>query len=111
MITALLLSAALAQDQPDQHEHDKPQNALEELKEIRKLMQTAEGALQGASLGKAAAEQEEILKMLGQLDKNPAELQKKVLEMIDKLLRKSEKDQKDTIERLTELIKKSKQGG
>jgi hypothetical protein len=88
-----------------------PQEAVEELKEIHKLMEGAERALEGASLGKAAAEQEEILKMLGDLAKDPAELQGKALEMIDKLLKRGEKDQKETIERITELIKKAKQQG
>jgi hypothetical protein len=98
--------------EPGEEENLTPDDAMAMLREIHKLMGTAEELLHGASLGKGALTQEEILKLLKDVEKmDPSDAQKKVLELINKLLSKSEKNQKDVIERITELIKKSKSQG
>lgn len=101
------------QDDADDEEELTPGSAIEQMNEIAKLMQKAEELLHGASLGKAALEQEEILRMLKDLTKQkPEDVQRQVIESLEKLLKKSEEKQKDVIDKLTELIKKAKsQGG
>lgn len=99
-------------DDADDEEELTPGSAIERMNEIAKLMQKAEELLHGASLGKAALEQEEILKMLKDLTRQkPEEVQKQVIESLEKLLKKSEEKQKDVIDKLTELIKKAKSQG
>jgi len=95
---------SVAQDAPKEKNND-----LEELKEIKKLMEDSEEALLAASLGKAALEQEEIMKLLEKLTKEEREAIKKNPKLLtDKFFQKSKKRQKQTITRIEDLIKRAK---
>ena len=134
LLTAFLLliglgSPVFAQDKPEKPEksekQDKPpaapkeeaelsiEEAMKMLKEVGKLMETAEELLNDASRGKALESEEKILERIKELLKedskeNPAEAQKKILEQIQKLMKGSEKKQGQSADKMGEVIRRVK---
>lgn len=118
--TVLLLglaATARAQDKPPANPREEAELSVEEamkmLKEVGKLMETAEELLNDASRGKALETEKELMDKIDKLLKedpkeNPAEAQKKVLEKIQKLMGKSEKSQGQSADKLGEVIRRVK---
>ena len=117
---ALVLSlagSALAQDKPPANPKEEAELSIEEamkmLKEVGKLMETAEELLNDASRGKALETEKELMEKIDKLLKedskeNPSEAQKKVLEKIQKLMGKSEKSQGKSADKMGEVIRRVK---
>ena len=118
-----LSAPAFAQDKPDKP--GKPpatpkeeaelsiEEAMKMLKEVGKLMETAEELLNDASRGKALETEKELMEKIDKLLKedskeNPSEAQKKVLEKIQKLMGKSEKSQGKSADKMGEVIRRVK---
>jgi hypothetical protein len=118
-----LASPLFAQEKPEKQ--DKPpatpkeeaelsiEEAMKMLKEVGKLMETAEELLNDASRGKALESEEKILERIKELLKedpkeNPAEAQKKILEKIQKLMQGSEKKQGQSADKMGEVIRRVK---
>ena len=120
LAAALLLALAgvsEAQDKPPARPKEEAELSVEEamkmLKEVGKLMETAEELLNGASHGKALDTEKELMDRINKLLKedskeNPAEAQKKVLEKIKKLMGRSEKSQGDSADKMGEVIRRVK---
>ena len=109
--------AALAQDKPPANPKEEAELSIEEamkmLKEVGKLMESAEELLNDASRGKALETEKELMEKIDKLLKedpkeNPAEAQKKVLEKIQKLMGKSEKSQGQSADKMGEVIRRVK---
>ena len=109
--------AAFAQDKPPANPKEEAELSIEEamkmLKEVGKLMETAEELLNDASRGKALETEKELMDKIDKLLKedskeNPAEAQKKVLEKIQKLMGKSEKSQGQSADKMGEVIRRVK---
>ena len=112
-----LADSALAQDKPPSNPKDEAELSIEEamkmLKEVGKLMETAEELLNDASRGKALETEKELLQKIDKLLKedskeNPEEAQKKILEKIQKLMGKSEKSQGQSADKMGEVIRRVK---
>ena len=112
-----LAASAAAQDKPPANPKEDAELSIEEamkmLKEVGKLMETAEDLLNDASRGKALETEKELMEKIDKLLKedakeNPAEAQKKVLEKIQKLMGKSEKSQGQSADKMGEVIRRVK---
>src|ERR1051325_5624863 len=104
LATLALMFGLSLQDKPPANPKEEAELSIEEamkmLKEVGKLMDTAEELLNDASRGKALETEKELMDKIDKLLKedpknNPAEAQKKILEKIQKLMGKSEKSQGD----------------
>ena len=115
----LAAPAFAAQDKPKPPATPKEEaelsieEAMKMLKEVGKLMETAEELLNDASRGKALETEKELMEKIDKLLKedskeNPAEAQKKVLEKIQKLMGKSEKSQGQSADKMGEVIRRVK---
>lgn len=104
---------------PEKDEGLTPEEIIERLKEITKLMETSEEFLTYSSQGETLKTQKEIIEKIAKLLKqegNPppqssSDLQKDVMKMLDQLMKKTEKNQKGTLDKIDELIKKAKDSG
>jgi ElaB/YqjD/DUF883 family membrane-anchored ribosome-binding protein len=122
-LAAGLAGTSWAQDKPEKQ--DKPpstpkeeaelsiEEAMKMLKEVGKLMETAEELLNDASRGKALETERELMEKIDKLLKedskeNPSDAQKKVLEKIQKLMGKSEKSQGQSADKMGEVIRRVK---
>jgi hypothetical protein len=112
-----LAASAWSQDKPPSNPKEEAELSIEEamkmLKEVGKLMETAEELLNDASRGKALETEKELMDKIDKLLKedskeNPAEAQKKVLEKIQKLMGKSEKSQGQSADKMGEVIRRVK---
>jgi len=117
LATLALLVGLAAQDKPPGNPREEAELSIEEamkmLKEVGKLMDTAEELLNDASRGKALETEKELMQKIDKLLKedskeNPAEAQKKVLEKIQKLMGKSEKSQGQSADKMGEVIRRVK---
>ena len=122
ILTTLILAclAALPQDRQDRPPGNPREeaelsieDAMKMLKEVGKLMESAEELLNDASRGKALETEKELMEKIDKLLKedpkeNPAEAQKKVLEKIQKLMGKSEKSQGQSADKMGEVIRRVK---
>lgn len=108
---------ASAQDRPPANPKEDAELSVEEamkiLKEVGKLMDSAEELLNSASHGKALDTEKELMDRINKLLKedskeNPEEAQKKVLEKIQKLMGKSEKSQGQSADKMGEVIRRVK---
>jgi ElaB/YqjD/DUF883 family membrane-anchored ribosome-binding protein len=116
-LAAGLAGPALAQDKPPSNPKEEAELSIEEamkmLKEVGKLMETAEELLNDASRGKALETEKELMEKIDKLLKedskeNPSDAQKKVLEKIQKLMGKSEKSQGQSADKMGEVIRRVK---
>jgi hypothetical protein len=119
-MTLALLGGLVLQDKPPANPKEEAELSIEEamkmLKEVGKLMESAEELLNDASRGKALETEKELMAKIDKLLKedpqsNPAEAQKKVLEKIQKLMQKSEKSQGESADKMGEIIRRIKAGG
>lgn len=117
LIALALLGGLAVQDKPPANPKEEAELSIEEamkmLKEVGKLMETAEDLLNDASRGKALETEKELMEKIDKLLKedskeNPAEAQKKVLEKIQKLMGKSEKSQGQSADKMGEVIRRVK---
>jgi ElaB/YqjD/DUF883 family membrane-anchored ribosome-binding protein len=125
VLMAFALAAGLASASWAQDKQDKPpstpkeeaelsiEEAMKMLKEVGKLMETAEELLNDASRGKALETEKELMEKIDKLLKedskeNPSDAQKKVLEKIQKLMGKSEKSQGQSADKMGEVIRRVK---
>ncbi len=111
VLALLLAGTAYAQDKPPAT--PKEEAEMKMLKDVGKLMETAEELLNDASRGKALESEEKILERIRELLKedskeNPAEAQKKILEQIQKLMKGSEKKQGQSADKMGEVIRRVK---
>jgi len=123
LMTLALLGGLAVQDKPDKppgNPKEEAELSIEEamkmLKEVGKLMESAEELLNDASRGKALETEKDLMAKIDRLLKedpkdNPAEAQKKVLEKIQKMMQKSEKSQGDSADKLGEVIRRVKAAG
>src|ERR1041384_8272107 len=102
LATLTLLAGLAVQDKPPSNPREEAELSIEEamkmLKDVGKLMESAEELLNDASRGKALETEKELMDKIDRLLKedskeNPADAQKKILEKIQKLMGKSEKSQ------------------
>jgi hypothetical protein len=116
-MTLALLGGLVLQDKPPSNSKEEAELSIEEamkmLKDVGKLMETAEELLNDASRGKALETEKELMDKIDKLLKedskeNPAEAQKKVLEKIQKLMGKSEKSQGQSADKMGEVIRRVK---
>jgi ElaB/YqjD/DUF883 family membrane-anchored ribosome-binding protein len=122
ILTTLTLAcfAVLAQDRQDKppgNPREEAELSIEEamkmLKEVGKLMESAEELLNDASRGKALETEKELMEKIDKLLKedpkeNPAEAQKKILERIQKLMGKSGDSQGKSADKMGEVIRRVK---
>jgi len=117
LMTLALLGGLVLQDKPPSNSKEEAELSIEEamkmLKDVGKLMETAEELLNDASRGKALETEKELMDKIDKLLKedskeNPAEAQKKVLEKIQKLMGKSEKSQGQSADKMGEVIRRVK---
>jgi hypothetical protein len=120
-IAVLVLSGALLQEPPKAPApapQEEPELTVEEamkiLREVSKLMESAEELLADSSRGKALESEKQTLERIDKLlksdpPKGGAEsAQQKILEKIEKLMKKSEQSQGQGSEKLGEVIRRVK---
>ena len=117
LATLTLLAGLAVQDKPPSNPKEEAELSIEEamkmLKEVGKLMESAEELLNDASRGKALETEKELMEKIDKLLKedskeNPAEAQKKILEKIQKLMGKGEKSQGQSADKMGEVIRRVK---
>ena len=117
LLTLTVLGGLALQDKPPSNPREEAELSIEEamkmLKEVGKLMETAEELLNNASHGKSLETEKELLEKIDKLLKedskeNPAEAQKKILEKIQKLMGKGEKSQGQSADKMGEVIRRVK---